>query len=76
MLKTAAIRYNTTTQTILDLQSRYKHGYLNLEPSFRRQSVWTERDRARLIDSMLRNFPLLAIFLYKREEDGHLVFDL
>jgi hypothetical protein len=38
--------------------------------------VWIERDRAKLVDSILRNYPLPAIFLYKREEDGHLVFDV
>ncbi len=27
----------------------------NLQPGFQRQSVWSERDRAKLIDSMLRN---------------------
>lgn len=76
MLKAAAITYKTATKFILDLQNLYDHGNLNLEPGFQRQSVWTERDRAKLIDSILRNYPLPAIFLYKREEDGHLVFDV
>lgn len=76
MLKSVAITYKTTTKSILDLQNLYEHGHLNLEPGFQRQSVWTERDRAKLIDSILRNYPLPAIFLYKREADGHLVFDV
>lgn len=76
MLKATAITYKTTTKNILDLQNLYESGHLNLEPGFQRQSVWTERDRAKLIDSILRNYPLPAIFLYKREEDGHLVFDV
>jgi hypothetical protein len=54
----------------------YEHDNLNLEPGFQRQSVWTERDRAKLIDSIIRNYPLPAIFLYKRQEDGKLVFDV
>ena len=49
---------------------------MNLAPGFQRQSVWTERDRANLIKSILRNYPLPAIFLYKREDEGHLVFDV
>src|SRR5439155_10169034 len=65
-----------TTKSILDLKSLYENDHLNLEPGFQRQSVWTERDRAKLIDSILRNYPLPAIFLYKREEDGNLVFDV
>lgn len=76
MLRSNAITYKTTTQSILNLKNLYEYGHLNLEPGFQRQSVWTERDRAKLIDSMLRNYPLPAIFLYKREEDGNLVFDV
>ncbi len=41
-----------------------------------RQSVWTERDRAKLIDSILRNYPVPAIFLYKRNDEGELVYDV
>lgn len=76
MLRNAAITHKTTTKSILDLQNLYDHGHLNLEPGFQRQSVWTERDRAKLIDSILRNYPLPAIFLYKRQEDGDLVYDV
>ena len=76
MLRSNTITYKTTTKNILDLLNLYTHGNLNLSPGFQRQSVWKERDRANLIDSMLRNYPLPAIFLYKREEDGELVFDV
>ncbi|MFO0906453.1 MAG: DUF262 domain-containing protein [Pirellulales bacterium] len=76
MLTHAAISHRTTTKSILDLQNLYDRDHLNLEPGFQRQSVWTERDRSKLIDSILRNYPLPAIFLYKREEGGHLVFDV
>jgi hypothetical protein len=48
----------------------------NLKPGFQRQSVWKERDRAKLIDSLLRNYPLPAIFFYRRIEKGKLVFDV
>jgi hypothetical protein len=76
MLRTSAITYKTTTKSVLDLQNLYEHGHLNLEPGFQRQSVWNERDRAKLIESILRNYPLPAIFLYKREEEGVLVYDV
>jgi hypothetical protein len=76
MPSTSAITHKTTTKSILDIQNLYANGHLELEPGFQRQSVWIERDRAKLIDSILRNYPLPAIFLYKREEDGHLVFDV
>lgn len=76
MVRSNVIPHKTTTKSILDLKNLYAHGHLNLEPGFQRQSVWTERDRAKLIDSILRNYPLPAIVLYKREQDGDLVFDV
>src|SRR5437016_11477831 len=76
MPPSSAITHKTTTKSILDIQNLYANGHLNLEPGFQRQSVWTERDRAKLIDSILRNYPLPAIFLYKRQDSGHLVFDV
>src|SRR5687768_14957874 len=76
MQRTAPITYRTTTRNILDLKHLYEGEHLNLEPGFQRQSVWNERDRAKLIDSILRNYPLPAIFLYKRQEEGHLVYDV
>lgn len=76
MQSSASISHKTTTKSILDLQNLFDRGHLNLEPGFQRQSVWNERDRAKLIDSILKNYPLPAIFLYKRDEDGHLIFDV
>jgi uncharacterized protein with ParB-like and HNH nuclease domain len=76
MFRNSAITHKTTTKSVLDLQNLYEHGHLNLEPGFQRQSVWNERDRAKLIESILRNYPLPAIFLYKREEEGVLVYDV
>src|SRR5438128_12676455 len=63
-------------KTITDIINLYEHDLLNLEPGFQRQSVWSERDRAKLIDSILRNYPLPAIFLYRRAEDGQIVYDV
>ena len=76
MLRATAITHKTTTKSILDFQNLYEHGHLNLEPGFQRQSVWTDRDRAKLLDSIVRNYPLPAIFLYKREEEGVLIYDV
>ena len=71
-----AITHKTTTKSVLDLCNLYAGGNLNLEPGFQRQSVWTERDRGKLIDSILRNYPIPAIFLYRRNDADGLVFDV
>jgi hypothetical protein len=70
------IRHKPATKSILDLASLYTNGHLNLEPGFQRQSVWKLTDRALLVDSILRNYPLPAIFLYKREDKGELIYDV
>ena len=72
----ASLNHRTGTQTILALKNLYEHGHLNLEPGFQRQSVWSERDRAKLIDSILRNYPLPAIFLYRNHKDGEIIYDV
>src|SRR3954469_8399859 len=72
----SAITHKTTTKSILDIQNLYANRHLELEPGFQRQSVWIERDRAKLIDSVLRNYPLPAIFLYRREDNGQIVYDV
>lgn len=76
MSQPSNITFKSTSKSLVDLIHLYEKDHLNLEPGFQRQSVWTDRDRAKLIDSILRNYPLPAIFLYKRNEDGELVFDV
>jgi len=71
-----AIRYSAQTRTVQDLINLYEDGKLNLNPGFQRESVWSDRDRAKLIDSILRGYPIPAIFLYERHADGSLVYDV
>lgn len=71
-----SLSHRPETKTIKDIENLYEDDLLNLEPGFQRQSVWSERDRAKLIDSILRNYPLPAIFLYRREENGQIIYDV
>jgi 5-methylcytosine-specific restriction endonuclease McrA len=70
------LTHRPETWTVTNISNLHEDGLLNLEPGFQRQSVWSERDRAKLIDSILRNYPLPAIFLYRREEDGQIIYDV
>ena len=47
-----------------------------MSPGFQRESVWTKKDRQKLIDSILRNYPIPAIFLYRREDNGEIIYDV
>lgn len=73
---THTLDHRPDNKSIDELVHHYEDGNLNLQPGFQRQSVWNERDRARLIDSLLRNYPLPAIFLYRRTHDGRLIYDV
>jgi hypothetical protein len=71
-----SLTHRPETKSITDLVNLYRRNQLDLEPGFQRQSVWAERDRRGLIDSILRNYPLPAIFLYTRQEDGRIIYDV
>lgn len=70
------IRHELDQKTIQELHALLVQKKLNLSPGFQRESVWTERDRAKLIDSIIRNYPLPNIFLYRREVDGKIIYDV
>lgn len=76
------ISFDTSEKKIQDLVNLYKSftkknkRQLNLFPGFQRESVWTKKDRQKLIDSILKNYPIPAIFLYCREESGEIVYDV
>src|SRR5216683_298074 len=64
-------------QSIGDLLLRYGSKRINLDPGFQRNSVWTLSDRKRLIQSIVSNYPLPSVFLYKRRQhNGQLIYDV
>lgn len=73
---TAALTYHPETRTITDLIHLHKSKMLNLNPGFQRKSVWSIKDRQRLMDSILRNYPLPAVFFYRREHKGQIYYDV
>lgn len=74
MAEALSIRHET--KTVTDLVNLFERGALNLSPTFQRKSVWTEKDRRKLVDTLVRNFPIPALFLYERQEDGKLRYDV
>jgi len=71
-----SLHFEISTKTINDLVNLHKNKQLNLSPGFQRRSVWTDRDRSKLIESILSDYPLPAIFLYKRDENNGIVYDV
>lgn len=70
------LTHRVEPKMVTDLVKLYEAGELNLEPSFQRQSVWQEPQRRKLIDSIIRNYPIPAIFVYRREEEGDIRYDV
>jgi Protein of unknown function DUF262 len=68
--------YEPVSKTVQDIVNLFEDGELNLEPGFQRDSVWRESDRAKLIDSIVRGWPLPSIFIHRREEDGRIIYDV
>jgi len=65
-----------TEPTINQLLLMFKSRQINLEPGFQRKSVWSLSDRTRLIQSIVAGYPIPSIFLYNRQENGRLVYDV
>jgi hypothetical protein len=70
------IRHESVQRTVQDIVNLYENGHLNLSPGFQRDSVWTEHDRAKLVDSIVRNYPVPSIFFYRREAEGEIIYDV
>ncbi len=71
------LHYETATKTVTDIVNLFEKDQLNLSPAFQRDSVWQERDRAKLIESIIRNYPLPAIFLYcSKNDDGQIIIEV
>ncbi|MCX6898565.1 MAG: DUF262 domain-containing protein [Verrucomicrobia bacterium] len=64
------------SKTVQELVHLFNNGQLNLNPGFQRQSVWSERDRKKLIETVFQNYPIPSIFLYKQNTDGRLTYDV
>ena len=54
--------------TIRKFRDLFRSGRLNLEPSFQRNSVWKLSDRKLLIETILWEWPLPAVFLHKSRD--------
>jgi len=63
-------------KTIQEFVLLFNNGQLNLEPGFQRDSVWTPSDRKKLIESLLQNYPIPSVFLYRRNDNGKLRYDV
>jgi len=69
---------NSTKLTISEFYDNYRLGKYNFEASYQRKSdVWAEDKKAFLIDSILKNYPVPAIFMRPIvDENGKTQYDI
>ena len=68
---------NIEKKSIGSLASLFKARRLILGPKFQRGSVWKPSDRTKLMDTIIRGYPIPAIFLYRRKNaKGKIVYDV
>jgi hypothetical protein len=69
----------TTHHTIAWLKDRFDRGELDLAPVFQRNPVWTDSQKAFLMDSVIRGMPIPEIYMQEVvDEDGvqkHVIID-
>ena len=70
------IEYTYGDKTIQEFVLLFNNNQLNLEPGFQRKGVWSLNDRKKLIESILQQYPIPSIFLYKRADNGKLIYDV
>jgi hypothetical protein len=70
------LRPDFSERSIDQLLLSFRNRQINLTPGFQRKSVWTLPDRRRLIQSLIQGYPLPSIFLYQRDYNGKLIYDV
>ena len=76
-MPTHSLDFDYGDKTVQEFVLLFNNGQLNLEPGFQRDSVWTLSDRKKLIESLLQNYPVPSVFLYRQKSDnGKLRYDV
>ena len=69
------MRYDTTSHPISWFTDRDTEGNLDLQPTFQRRRVWTNRQKSNLIESILLQLPVPEIYMQvKTGSDGRSEF--
>src|ERR1035438_8485590 len=78
MQRIGPVKFSSNMLSVRSVADLHRNGRLNLDPVFQRQSVWRQRQREHLIDSVFHGYPIPAIFLYKHidENTGTMMFEV
>jgi len=63
------MKHTSRPQSVSWFQDHYKAGRLTLRPPFQRKPVWTDKQRASLIESILLEIPVPEIYIQVTQDD-------
>lgn len=61
--------YTDNRKSIKDISSMFSDGSLIVDETYQRRSVWSEKDKIRLIETVLLNLIIPVLFFWKAETD-------
>lgn len=61
--------YTDNRKSIKDITSMFEKGSLVVDETYQRRSVWSEKDKIRLIETILLNLVIPVLFFWKAETD-------
>lgn len=61
--------YTDNRKSIKDISSMFNEGSLVVDETYQRRSVWSEKDKIRLIETVLLNLIIPVLFFWKAETD-------
>ena len=78
MIQEPRVKFELHHWPVRQIVDTFTSDRLNLQPVFQRASVWREQQRRHLLDSLLQNYPIPSIFLYRRldTDSGRVVFEV
>lgn len=71
-----AVGFEYGDKTIQELVHLFEHKQLNLELEFQRDDVRTSTDRKKIMETIIQNYPIPSIFLYRRYKDAYVGYPL
>ena len=69
------MEYYFETWTIKEIIDHYINKRINLNPPYQRNDIWSLKAKKRLIDTILRGYPLPSLFFHKTDSSHYDVVD-
>lgn len=68
-MEATMFRYDDTKKTINEIHTMFKEGSLIVDDSYQRRSVWGEKDKVRLIETILLQMIVPELFFWRAKTD-------